>query len=68
FGSRRGGKNMLRRRNCSKISCLPWIVLKPGAEYVGQKLGELGLYFLPSPLPPKRCGNYPVLSTVDLDM
>ncbi|EGE85915.2 hypothetical protein, variant [Blastomyces dermatitidis ATCC 18188] len=39
-----------------------------GAEYVKWKLREVGLYLLPSPLPPKRCGNYSALFTVDLDM
>ncbi|EER41060.1 predicted protein [Histoplasma capsulatum var. duboisii H88] len=36
--------------------------------YVKQKLQEIDLYQLPSPLPPKRCGRYPPLFTIDLDL
>ncbi|OJD11172.1 hypothetical protein AJ78_08004 [Emergomyces pasteurianus Ep9510] len=39
-----------------------------GTEYVKQKLRELDLYRLPSPVPPKRCGRHPLLFTVDLDL
>ncbi|KKZ67337.1 hypothetical protein EMCG_06986 [[Emmonsia] crescens] len=39
-----------------------------GTEYVKQRLREVDLYHLPSPLPPKRCGGYPLLFTIDLDI